>query len=130
MSAGNGCAMIGLANTNKIPMIGGYKQVATTGSPLQDASAAGPFIGVNGGEFWNRNVLGEAVGFTVPTNTGAAAGKTAQWVTTSAGLAAGTTRVSIAAGVATADNAAGAYDVFNVPAAGVPANSYFWAFER
>lgn len=129
MSQGNGAACIGLANTNKIPMIGLYVQVATTGSPLQDASAAGPFIGVNGGEFWNRNVLGEAVGFTVPSNTGAVAGKTAQWVTSTAGLAAGTTRVNIVAGDATA-NGAGTHDVFNVPAAGVPANNYFWAFER
>lgn len=129
MSLGNGTAMIGLANTNKIGMIGGYKQVATTGSPLQDPSAGGPYIGVNGGEFWNRNVLGEEVGFVVPANSGAAVGKTAQWVTATAGLAAGTTRVNIAAGDATA-NGAGTHDVFNVPAAGVPVNSYFWAFER
>ena len=129
MSAGNGAAMIGLANTNKIPMIGAYVQVTSTGTPRQDASAAGPFIGIAGGVFWNRNVVGEAIGFTVPGNTGATAGKLAQWVTSTAGLAAGTTRVNIAAGDATA-NGAGTYDVYDVPAAGVPANSFFWAFER
>lgn len=130
MSAGNAGAMIGLANTNKQPMIGGYKQVASGGTPPQDAAAATNFIGVNGGEFWNRNVLGEAVGFTALANTGVAAGKTAQWVISTAGLVAGTTAVTIAAGDATADNATGTHDVFNVPAAGVPANSYFWAFEK
>lgn len=130
MSAGNGAACIGLANTNKIPMIGGYKQVATTGSPLQDASAAGPHIGVNPDVFYTRNALGEEAGFTVPSNYGAAAGKLAQWVTSTVGLATGTTRVTITAGVAVAD-VAGLYDVtFSIPAAGTGANVWFWAMER
>lgn len=131
MSAGNGSAMIGLANTNKQPMIGAYVQVTNTGAPKQAASAAGNHIGVNDLVYYNYNALGEDKGFTVPSNYGAAAGKTAQWVTNTALLAAGTTRVAVSAGVATADNAAGAYDIrITVPAAGLPANSWFWADER
>lgn len=127
MSAGNACAQIGVANTNKIPMIGGYKQVASGGTPAQAAAAAGDFAGVNGSVYWDRNVLGEAVGFTCPANTGASEGKTAQWVST-AGLAAGTTKVAIAAGVATADNATGTHSV-TIPAAGITGAAYLWAFE-
>ena len=125
MSAGNACAAIGLANTNKIPMIGGYRQGNTP-----KFGAEGPFIGCRGDVQYSYNALGEAVGYTCPSAEAAATGKTAQWVSTSAGLAAGTTRVAVAAGVATADNAAGAFNVYGVPAAGVPANSYFWVFAR
>lgn len=125
MSTGNAAAMIGLANTNKIPMIGGYKQA----NPNK-WGAAGPYDGVNGEVFWNRNVLGEAIGFVAPSAEAAAAGKNAQWVTSTVGLAAATTRVNLTAGDAVA-NAAGTHNVYGVPAVGgIPANSFFWVFER
>lgn len=126
MSTGNACAAIGLANTNKIPAIGAYVQDIT--QPV-GPGADGPCIGPIGPGFWDRNVMGEEIGFTCPATGGAATGKTAQWVISTVGLAAGTTRVNITAGDAVA-NASGTYDVYGVPAAGVPANSYFWAFER
>lgn len=125
MSAGNACAQIGIANTNKIPMIAGYDQ---GNDPWYGAE--GPFIGVNANVQYSYNALGEAVGFTCPSAEAAATGKTAQWVWNDATpIAAGTTRVNIAAGVATA-NASGTHNVYGVPAAGIPAGSYFWAFER
>lgn len=124
MSAGNGCAAIGLANTNKIPMIAGYRQGNTP-----KFGADGPIIGVRADVFYNRNAFGEAIGYVCPGAEAAATGKTAQWVSTAAGLAAGTTRVNLTAGDAVA-NASGTHNVYGVPAAGVPIGSFFWAFER
>jgi hypothetical protein len=123
MSQGNAAAAVGLANTSKQPMIGGYKVGTAT-----DFGANGNFGGVNGGQFWNRNVQDETEGFLAPATEDAAAGKNAQWVKTTAGLAAGTTKCSVAAGVATANNAAGTWAVHCVPAGGVPAGSWFWVF--
>lgn len=132
MSAGNAAAAIGLANTNKQLRIGAFVQdVGVTGGTVAGPGADGEYAGINGRTYYESNVLGEAVGFTAPANSGAAAGKVAQWVTNTGALAAGTTRVAITAGVATADNAAGAYDIFiTVPAAGLAANKFFWAFQR
>ena len=104
MSAGNAAAAIGLANTNKQLRIGAYAQdVGVTGGTVAGQEADGNYGGVNGRTYYESNVVGEAVGFTTPTNSGAAAGKVAQWVTNTGTLAAGTTRVAITAGVATAD---------------------------
>lgn len=123
MAAGNAAACIGLANTNKQPMIGMYDQGDT---PAWGAN--GNYAGINGSTYWTYNSLGEEKGFTALSTSGATAGKTAQWVTTTAGLAAGTTKVALSAGVATADNATGTHTV-SVPAAGIPANAWFWVFE-
>ena len=132
MSAGNMSAMIGLANTNKILTIGPYVQdaiAAGQAGPGTDGDA----IGVNGLGFWNYNFMGEAVDGTTtcPTNSGAATGRVAVWVTNTALIAAATTRVNIAAGVATADNATGTHDINSgVGNPAIPANSFFWAFQR
>ncbi len=132
MSAGNLSACIGLANTNKILRIGPYVQDALIiGRP--GPGCDGEAIGVNGLGFWNYNFMGELVdGTTIaPANSGVAAGKTAVWCITNAGLAASTTRVDVTAGVAVANNATGLYDVNTGqgnPA--VPVGSYLWAFLR
>lgn len=137
MSAGNAGASIGNANTTKIGPIGAYVQDAgvmlggQAGNPGPSASDA--FWGTNGTTVYDRNVIDELVNpaFTVRGNSGAVEGKLAQWVTNTAIIAAGTTRVDISGvGVATANNAAGLYDVFCTPVAGIPANSFFWAFQR
>ena len=132
MSTGNAAAAIGLANSNKILHIGSYVQDAgVTGGTTAGPSASVNYLGTNGRTSYDRNVIDEAAGFIADGNSGAAFGKDAQWVTNTAPLAAGTTRVAVAGGVATADNAAGAYDIFiAVPATGLPANRWFWAFER
>ena len=144
MSAGNACAAIGLANTNKIPMIGLYVQDAD-GPP--GPSASGPYIGcsgsatgkngLNGGSYWNRNVVDELVAgaanvpFTVPADSGAAAGKLAQWVWTSASpmtvAVDGLCSVS-ATGVVTATASTGVFKTFIDPGTVVPAGSYLWVF--
>lgn len=131
MSAGNAAAAIGLANTNKIKPLGPYVQdVGVTGGTVAGPESDGNHAGINGRTYYESNVLGEAVGFVAPANSGVATGKTAQWVTNTGSLAAGTTRVNIAAGVATA-NATGTHDIFiTVPVAGLAANKFFWAFER
>jgi len=122
MSAGNAAACIGLANTNKQLRIGAYVQdVGVTGGTVAGPEADGGYAGINGNTYYDSNIMGETVGFTSPANSGAAAGKTAQWVTNTGALAAGTTRVNLAAGVATA-NASGTHDIFiTVPAAGLAA---------
>ena len=132
MSTGNASAALGLANTNKIKALGSYVQDAgVTGGAVAGPGADGGYVGINGRTYYESNVLGEAVGFTAPANSGAATGKTAQWVTNTGSLAAGTTRVDITTGVATANNSTGAYDIFiAVPAAGLAANKFFWAFQR
>jgi hypothetical protein len=130
MSAGNAGAAIGLANTSKIGPIGAYVQdVGIVGKA--GPSAEKNYAGCNGNVYYAHNALGEAKAFLADANSGAATGKEAQWVTSTVGIAAGTTRVAITAGDATADNATGTHDIFMViPAAGLPANSWFWAFER
>ena len=129
MSTGNGAAAIGLANSEKRGPIGGY--VRDTGVVgLAGPGAAPDYAGVNGNAYYDRNALGEDAGFTVPSNSGAAAGKTAQWVTSTVGIAAGTTKVAITSGDAAADNSTGTHAIFMaIPAAGLPAGSWFWAFE-
>ena len=130
MSAGNACAAIGLANTNKIPMIGAYVQDIT--GPVAPG-ADGPAIGPIGGQYWNNNWLGEdyteAGGILYPATSGVAAGKVARWVSNTAELvtsADGTVAVS-AGGVATAATG-GAYQSYFAPGVTLPANSFFWAF--
>lgn len=129
MSTGNGGAAIGLANSNKSGPIGAY--VRDTGSVGKAGpSAVVSYAGANGDVYYDHNAVGEAKAFTVPANSGAAAGKTAQWVTNSLLMAAGTTKVTITAGDAAADNATGTHSIyFVIPTAGIPANSWFWAFE-
>lgn len=132
MSTGNAGAAVGLANTNKQANLGPYTQdVGITGGKVSGPSANDNYAGINGNTYYESNVVGEAIAFTARTNSGAAIGKVAQWVTNTGTLAAGTTRVAVTAGVATADNAAGAYDLFiKVPAAGLAANKFFWVFQR
>lgn len=134
MSAGNAAAALGLANTSKIAVIGAYVQ----DSGAADAASPGPeaelcYMGVNGNTAYNYNALGELVdpAFTVKANSGAATGKLAQWVTNTAEIAAGTTRLDVSAtGVATANNSTGLFDLWVPTTAAIPANSYFWAFGR
>lgn len=131
MSVGNAGACIGLVNTSKQGPIATYVQdVGTLGVAGPESTVN--YIGTNGNTAYDSNVIGEAVAgpFTVPANDAAAAGKVAQWVTNTALLAAGTTKVTIAAGVVTADNATGTHAIFiAIPAAGLAANKFFWAFE-
>ena len=139
MSAGNACAAIGLANTNKIPMIGLYVQDAD-GPP--GPSASGPYIGcsgsvtgnngLNGGAYWASNVQGEDVTgpYTVPADSGAATGKLAHWVWNSASAmtVAADGLCSVTAGVVTATPTTGLYKTFITPGTVVPAGSYLWVF--
>ena len=149
MSAGNACAMIGLANTNKIPPIGVYVQdtglnLAGTLVSGPGPSASGPFIGANGSaaesannglygaSYWTWNWLGEIVNqpYTVPANSGAAAGKTAQWVWTNLTplTVPADGRVTITAGVAVAASGTGLSKTFIKAGTVIPAGAYFWAF--
>ena len=139
MSQGNACAMLGLANTNKIPPIGEYVQDPQMG-PLPDTGpcANGPYIGCNGNTYYVSDVLGEAAaavatnGYVMDSNSGSATGKNARWVTNSGGTltipADGRVAVS-AAGVATAAAGSGAYKI-HCGGTGIviPQNSWFWAF--
>jgi hypothetical protein len=152
MSAGNASAAIGLANTNKQLRLGAYVQ--DTGLNLAGNALSGPgpsadgnYIGCSGSDvganglntaaYWNRNVIEELVGasgnpaFTVPANSGVAAGKTARWTTTGASpmtvAADGLCSVS-ADGVITATATTGLYKVFVTPATVIPAGSFLWAF--
>jgi hypothetical protein len=130
MSQGNlGCA-IGLANTNKVPAIGGYFQ---GGTPPPGWSASDNYLGVNGSTYYNRNVIDEdytvSGGITVNGNSGTATGKAARWVSNTASLTVGadqTIAVS-AGGVATAGTAAAYKTPFAVGTV-IPANSFFWVF--
>jgi len=146
MSAGNACAAVGLANTNKILRIGAYVQdtalnLAGNAPSGPGPSADGPYIGCSGsdsgenglnkGAYWATNVIGELVNpaFLVPANSGAAAGKTAQWVTASAPLTVPADgRVTVTSGVATAASGAGLSKTFIAAGTVIPAGSYFWAF--
>jgi len=109
---------IAIAGTT--PNIGAYVQ--DTLEPSGDTS----YIGCNPKIGYDRNVLGASVGAVCPVNTGVAqTTKTAIW-SSSAVVLIPTDRVDVTAGVATKNNATGAYDVLaNVPAAG-----YFWAVLR
>lgn len=135
MSAANIGAAIGLANTNKLGQIGSYVQDAGaigTGGDAGPSTTLSSFIGVNGDSYWTYNAINEPVqpDLTVASNSGATAGRLAQWCTNSADLAAGTTRVNVSNGVATA-NASGLFDIFCLPTGrALPANSYFWCFQR
>lgn len=127
MSTGNGSAAIGLANTNKIPMIGQYVQ--DIDNPVAPGSE-GPYIGVIGSFYWNNNWLGEDVGFTVPATSGVATGKTAQWVTSGASpiTVPADGRVTVTAGTAVAASGSGLSKSYIPAATVIPAGSYFWAF--
>lgn len=131
MSAGNACAAIGLANTNKIPHIGEYVQ-DPDGPP--GPSADGPYIGVNGSTFYTRNVLGELVdpAYFVPANFDSADGLDAQWVTTGGApmTVAVDGRCSVSAtGVITATPTTGLFTCVVAPGTVIPAGSYLWAFQ-
>ena len=147
MSAGNACAMIGLANSNKIPAIGAYVQdtglnLAGTTLSGPGPSADGPYIGCSGsdvganglntGTYWNWNVIGELVNpaYTVPANSGAATGKTASWVWNSASALTvpADGRIAVSSGVATAASGSGAYKTYIAAGTVIPAGSYFWVF--
>lgn len=131
MSQGNACAAIGLANTNKIPMIGGYLQNVAAPSPTAD----GPYIGVNPITQWTYNPVQEDFeptnGFTVPATSGAAEGKVGRLVSTGAApmtvAADGLCSVS-AAGVVTATATTGLYKTYIAPATVVPAGAFLWVF--
>ena len=131
MSQGNACAAIGLANTSKVPMIGGYKQ--DVDAPV--GGADGPYVGTNGSTYWDRDWLGEdyaaSGGYVVPATTGAAAGKTARWVSTGGAsmtvAADGRCSVSVV-GVITATATTGLYKIYLTPGAVIPAGSFLWAF--
>ena len=126
MSAGNACASIGNANTTKIPMIGGYLQDTDAPGPSVD----GPFIGCIGVGGWDRNVMEEAITFTCPANSGAAAGKTAQWVTSGASSVTvpADGRVTVTAGTAVAASGTGLSKTFIPAGIVIPAGAFFWAF--
>lgn len=129
MSQGNACASIGNANTTKIPAIGAYVQVLT------QPSADGNYAGVNSTAYWSYNPVDEADwaatgGFTVPANSGAATGKTARLVSTSAApmtVSADQTCAVSAGGVVTAGTAQ-AYKTYLPVGTVVPAGSFLWVF--
>lgn len=131
MSAGNACAAIGLANTSKIPMIGGYIRDETPPGPGAD----GPYIGMDGITKWTSNVLGEDVtvsgGYNVPAVSGVAAGKVGRYVTTGASpmtvAADGLCSVS-ATGTITATATTGLYKTYIPAATVIPAGAFLWAF--
>ena len=132
MSQGNASAAIGLANTSKIPAIGGYLQDTTAPGP----SAEGYYIGVNALATWDYNPVQEtdysaSGGFTVPSDSGAATGKVARLVFTNAApmtvAADGLCSVS-AAGVVTALASTGLYKTFITAGTVIPAGTYLWVF--
>ena len=132
MSAGNASAAIGLANTNKIPMIGGYLQDTDVPGP----SAEGPYIGINAVMYWKYNPVDEtdyatSPGFTAPSDSGAATGKVARLVSTGASAmtvaADGLCSVSTA-GVVTATPTTGLYKTFITPGVVIPIGAYLWVF--
>lgn len=147
MTTDNAAAQIGSLTpaTKKIPSIGAYVQ--DKDAPTADGSYWGIGPGV-----WSYNWLGEAAGFTAPSNAGPTGivnvnsppdtpdqiGKKAIWSTITANLTVPTDgRVGVTAGgIATAALGTGAYEVM-IPAgtvlvyqAGPPlVQPYFWAFE-
>jgi hypothetical protein len=126
MSAGNACAAIGLANTNKIPAIGAYVQDIT--QPV-GPGAYGPCIGPIGPGYWDRNWMGETPGFVAPGTSGAAAGKDAQWVTATAELTVPVDGLcDVTLGVVTAAAGTGTFKTFIPAGTVVPAGSLLWVF--
>jgi len=132
MSNGNASAAIGLANTNKIPMIGGYIRDETAPGP----TAEGPYMGVIGTQYFDRNPVDEwdfaaAGGFVLPGTSGAATGKNARLTWTSASpmtvAVDGLCSVS-AGGVITATVTTGLYKTYIPAGTIVPAGAYLWAF--
>lgn len=115
MSTGNAGAAIGLANTTKSGPIGGYVQSAL------NPRCENTYAGASCKQSYPYNAIGEAIGFTCKGTGGAATGKTLQWVK-SASVLVPTDKVTIAAGVATKDNAAGTHTVF----ANAAVNDYLW----
>lgn len=130
MSTGNGAAAIGLANSNKRVHLGPYVQdVGALG--VAGPGAENDYLGTSGRAVYDTNTLGEAIDFRVGANSGATTGKTAVWCTNTGTLAAGTVRGDVTTGVFVANNSTGAYDIFfPIPAAGLAANKFFWAFQR
>jgi len=150
MSQGNAATQIGIVPPDtpalkKVPSIGVFVRDTTPPGPGAD----GPYIGIQGATYWDRNWLGEDAGFLAPSNNGAIGttnagwigvtppdvgnplGKKAIWSTTAAPLTVPADgRVAVTAGgVGTAASGSGAYQVM-VPAATVmPIGSWFWAFE-
>jgi hypothetical protein len=102
------------------PTIGAYVRDAL--EPAADTN----YIGVDVTQVWDRNVLAEdyVTGWTAPVNDNAATGGKAAFVK-SASVLVPTDKVTIAAGVATKDNAAGTHTVF----ANVAIDQYFWAVD-
>jgi hypothetical protein len=127
MSQGNASAAIGLANTNKIPTIGVYVQDQTLPGP----AAEGEYIGVQAATIWSYNWLGEDPGFLVPSTSGVASGKNAQWVTSGASpiTVPADGRMTITGGTAVAASGTGLYKSFIPATTVIPAGSFFWAFE-
>jgi len=154
MSQGNAAAQIGTIPpetpaTDKIPSIGPFVRDTTPPGPGAD----GPYIGIQGATYWDRNWLGEDAGFLAPSNNGIIGttnagwvgstppdvgnplGKKAIWSTSVAPLTVPADgRVAVTAGgVATAASGTGAYQVMIPAATVIPgtalAPSWFWAFE-
>lgn len=129
MSQGNAAAQIGSATpaTDKIPQIGTYVQDTDAPGP----GSLGPYSGVQGTTVWNYNWLGEDPGFLAPSDSGAAAGKNAQWTTS--GAAAITVpadgRVTVTGGTAVAASGTGLYKTFLPAASVIPVGSFFWTFQ-
>lgn len=127
MSVGNGGAAIGLANSNKIPPIGGL--VPDTVNP----TAGVVYLGDNTGtdyspnQYWTYNYLGEdpAGPFTVPSCN---AGKDLSYVTSGGApvVVPVDGRMTITAGVATAAPGAGATKFFGTAGSTIPAGAFFW----
>ena len=133
MSVGNLAAAIGLANTNKILAIGTYVQEAVYSNGQDSYMGCGSGSDYSPRLYYNRNVLDEdytaSGGITVNSNSGAATGKLARWVSNTASLtvSADQTIAVTAGGVATAGTAA-AYRTAMPVGTVVPANSFFWVF--
>lgn len=132
MSAGNAAAAIGLANSNKIPPLGGYVQDVHTNPGESGPAANGDYAGMNGSVYYTYNALGELVApdFLAPSNSGVAAGKDGQWVTTGASpmTVAADGLCAVTAGVVTALATTGAYETYLPAATVVPAGAYLWVF--
>lgn len=116
-----------IGTTGVQPPIGAYVQDAL--APAGNTN----YIGVNTGVAYEHNVLAQGTIFPTesapqpdwlaPVDDNAATGGTAQWVKNGATALVPGDKVTIAAGVATKDNATGTHNVF----ANVPANYFFWA---
>lgn len=116
---------IGVAGVQ--PVIGAYVQNSL------DPRANTNYIGVNVKTAYNDNVLGEGQtvpwqtsapqpNWIVPMDDNAVTGGLGQWVKSASALVPGD-KVTIAAGLATKDNAAGTHNVFATVAVG----QFFWA---